>query len=86
MSLRLSILLWYFIVVNICKFSVLWDVKPDILTDPRQRSALSVEAAASSEIFGNIYNNIRFKISEDQIQYFKYLWNFEIDLFNNNLI
>jgi len=51
----------------------LWDVKPDILTDPRQRSALSVEAAASSEIFGNIYNNIRFKISEDQIQYFKYL-------------
>jgi hypothetical protein len=59
-------------VVNICKFSVFWNVNPGILTDPRLRSALNVEAAVSSEIFGNIYNNIWFKISEDQNQDFKY--------------
>jgi len=76
MSLRLSIFLWYFHGVRNCKFAILWDVKMDILKDPHQRSDLIVEAADSSEIFGNIYQNIRFRISEDKNQNFKYLRNF----------
>ena len=66
MSLLLSIFLWYFMVVSIRKILVLWDVKSDILTDPRQRSGLTVEAAVSSEIFGNIYNNSFIQYSDWQ--------------------
>jgi hypothetical protein len=52
------------------KFSVFWDVKPDILKNPYQRSALIIEAADTSEVFGNFYKNIRHNIPEDNNQDF----------------
>jgi hypothetical protein len=60
-------------VVSICKFSDFWDMKPDILTDPHQRSALTVEAADSSEVLTNIYQTMLFRISVSISQDFKYL-------------